>query len=152
MNTRYSVRYVHAVSAAPSDVGGRVELPSSAFADSKTLGAALRRAGVLAPGSSVREYRTEANRVVVFPRKAPGQWHSIILTDDIGSVYTALWADPIYCRMHATKDRNGARWTAACARAPGAVAPAEERRFLAAIRRLQRYEKAAFERANVKAW
>jgi hypothetical protein len=80
--SEWMVRFVHKISPSPKDVMGPVSIPDSAFADSKTLGAALRRAGVLEAGARVRHFRTEGDKVVVFPTM-PGSttyWHSIILT------------------------------------------------------------------------
>jgi hypothetical protein len=81
-DSEWMVRYVHKISPSPKDVAGPVIIPDSAFADSKKLGAALRKAGVLAAGARVRHFRTEGDKVVVFPTM-PGSttyWHSIILT------------------------------------------------------------------------
>jgi hypothetical protein len=78
----YMVGYIHKVSPSPQDVWGPVCLNDNAFSDSKTLGAALRKAHVLIPGGQVRQFRVEGDKVVVFP-SAPGMttyWHSIILT------------------------------------------------------------------------
>lgn len=78
----YMVGYIHKVSPSPQDVWGPVCLNDNAFSDSKTLGAALRKAHVLIPGGQVRNFRVEGERVIVFP-SAPGMttyWHSIILT------------------------------------------------------------------------
>lgn len=79
---QWMVRYVHKISPRDSDVKGPVTIPAGAFADRKKLGAALRKAGVLDPGAQVRNFRTEGDKVVVFP-SMPGMttyWHSIILT------------------------------------------------------------------------
>lgn len=78
----YMVRYVHKISPSSKDVAGPVHISGSAFSNSKTLGAALRKVGVLMAGARVRSFRTEGNQVVIFP-SAPGlttYWHSIILT------------------------------------------------------------------------
>jgi len=78
----YMVGYIHKISPSPQDVWGPVCLNDNAFSDSKTLGAALRKAHVLIPGGQVRQFRVEGDRVIVFP-SAPGMttyWHSIILT------------------------------------------------------------------------
>lgn len=80
----YSVRYVHKIAPRDTDRGADVVLPDNAMADRKTLGKALRRAGVLLTGASVVSFRVEANRVLVFPR-CPGlttYWHSIVLTHE----------------------------------------------------------------------
>lgn len=77
----YHVRYVHKVSPRDTDTA-TVALADTAFADRKTLAKALRDAKIMLSGCSIREMRTEANRVVVFPT-CPGlstYWHSIILT------------------------------------------------------------------------
>lgn len=78
----YMVRYVHKISPSAKDVAGPIELSASAFANKKALGAALRKAGVLLSGGTVRDFRTEGLKIVVFP-SVPGMttyWHSIILT------------------------------------------------------------------------
>lgn len=77
----YSVKYVHKISSSAKDVGPDVTLPGGAFSDSKTLGKALRKAGVLTSGGKVTNFRVEGNRVIIFP-SVPGMttyWHSIIL-------------------------------------------------------------------------
>ena len=79
---QWMVRYVHKISPSDRDTMGPVTIPNNAFSDSKTLGTALRRAKVLGSGAKVRSFRTEGDKVVVFP-SMPGlttYWHSIILT------------------------------------------------------------------------
>jgi len=79
---QWMVRYVHKISPSDRDTMGPVTIPNNAFSDSKTLGAALRRAKVLGSGAKVRSFQTEGDKVVVFP-SMPGlttYWHSIILT------------------------------------------------------------------------
>lgn len=78
----YMVRYVHKISPSDKDVMGPVHVPAGAFSNSKTLGAALRKVGVLMAGARVRNFRAEGEKVVIFP-SAPGlttYWHAIILT------------------------------------------------------------------------
>jgi hypothetical protein len=80
----WMVRYVHKISPSDKDVMGPVHIPGGAFSDRKKLGAALRKAKVMMAGTSIRSFRTEGNRVIVFP-SAPGMttyWHSIILTHE----------------------------------------------------------------------
>jgi hypothetical protein len=80
----WMVRYVHKISPSEKDVMGPVHIPGGAFADRKTLGAALRKVKVLDAGASVRSFRTEGNKVVVFP-SMPGlttYWHAIVLTHE----------------------------------------------------------------------
>ena len=79
--TRYSVRYVHKIAPSDKDTGPSVELADGAFAGSRELGKALRTAGVLMPGARVATFRSEADRVLVFPIK-PGlttYWHCVVL-------------------------------------------------------------------------
>jgi hypothetical protein len=74
---RYETRYVHKISPSEQDVGKTVDL-SSADIESKTkLAAALRRAGVLPHGGTIKSFRFEDDRIVVFPQASI--WHSIIL-------------------------------------------------------------------------
>jgi len=78
---RYSVRYVHKIAPSDKDKGPDVDLPGGAFAGSRELGKALRAAGVLLKGARVATFRSEADRVLVFPI-APGlttYWHCIVL-------------------------------------------------------------------------
>jgi len=80
----WMVRYIHKISPSDKDVMGPVHIPGGAFSDRKKLGAALRKVKVMMTGASIRSFRTEGNRVVVFPI-APGlttYWHSIILTHE----------------------------------------------------------------------
>jgi hypothetical protein len=82
---RYSVRYIHAISPRPTDVGPDVELTKEDLTDARSLAKALREAHVLCAGSRLREYREEGHvavgtlRIVAFPDRSAG-WHSIILT------------------------------------------------------------------------
>jgi len=81
-SAQYMVRYVHKISPSDKDVMGPVTIRDGAFSNRKTLGAALRGAGVLMAGASVRNFRVEGEKVVIFP-SAPGlttYWHAIILT------------------------------------------------------------------------
>lgn len=78
----WMVRFVHKISPSDKDVMGPVHIPASAFSDRKTLGVALRKVKVLGAGGSIRSFRTEGDKVVVFPTM-PGlttYWHAIILT------------------------------------------------------------------------
>lgn len=79
---RYAVRYVHKVSPNAADTRDDVEIRDGAFSNRKTLGKALRDAGVMMSGCRVDTFRVEDNRVVVFPI-CPGlstYWHAIVLT------------------------------------------------------------------------
>jgi hypothetical protein len=81
-NDQYMARYVHKISPRDTDVEGPFTIPGNAFSDRKTLGAALRKAKVISSGASVRSFRVEGEKIVVFPTM-PGlttYWHSIILT------------------------------------------------------------------------
>ena len=78
----YAVKYVHKISPSDKDVGPDVALPSGAFSDSKKLGAALRKAGILAAGGRVNAFRAQGDKTIVFP-SVPGlttYWHAIVLT------------------------------------------------------------------------
>lgn len=78
----YSVRYVHKVATSSHNPGGEVDISDNAFSNRNTLAKALRDNSVLVPGTRVREFRVEGDRVVVFPT-LPGlstYWHSVILT------------------------------------------------------------------------
>jgi hypothetical protein len=80
--SRYSVRYVHKVSPSDADTRDDVEIRDGAFSDRKTLGKALRDAGVMMSGCRVSQFRVEGDKVVVFPI-CPGlstYWHAIVLT------------------------------------------------------------------------
>ncbi len=55
-----------------------VSIPDAAWADRRSLGAALRNAGLLHGGVGVRFTRVEGDRVVVFPTRC--EWHSLVLT------------------------------------------------------------------------
>lgn len=73
----YVVRFVHKISPRDTDTTS-VALPDGAFADRKTLGAALRAAGVLCAGERIGSFRVEGPRVVAFP--VGTIWHSLIIT------------------------------------------------------------------------
>lgn len=74
----YSVRYVHKIAPSPADsIGQLIELPDGCFSDRKTLGKALRKAGVLPSGGRLWDYRVEGPRTVAFPTASV--WHAIIL-------------------------------------------------------------------------
>jgi hypothetical protein len=82
---RYNVRYYHKISPSDKDVMGPVEIPDSALLDRKTLGAALRNAGILSVGEFVRDFRGEGTKIVIFPGPlGTGAkrciWHSVVLT------------------------------------------------------------------------
>lgn len=80
--SRWDVQFIHKIHSRPEDRRLGVAIRDNAFADSKTLGKALRDAGVLDPGARVRTFRVEGDKVVVFPTM-PGlttYWHSVILT------------------------------------------------------------------------
>ncbi len=80
--TTYSVRYVHKIAPRDTDTGPDVTLHDGAPSDRKTLGKALRAAGVLSSGARVREYRAEGDKLIVFPIM-PGMttyWHAVVLT------------------------------------------------------------------------
>jgi len=76
---RFSSRYVHKISPSERDVGPTVELSIADLENRRTLGAALRRVHIMSHGDSIRSYRVEARRVIVFPNKSI--WHSIILSE-----------------------------------------------------------------------
>ena len=79
----YMVRYVHKISPSDKDVAGPVHVPAAALASKKSLGASLRKSGIMMAGASVRSFRVEADgKVAIFP-SAPGMttyWHAIVLT------------------------------------------------------------------------
>lgn len=80
----YHVRFVHKVDSSARDTM-HVELEDGAFNTRVDAGQALRNAGVIGHGCSVREMRANADgSIVVFPI-CPGlttYWHSIILTPE----------------------------------------------------------------------
>lgn len=103
----YSVKYTHKISPSSKDVGPDVNLPDGAFSDSKTLGRALRQAGVLISGAKVNSFRTEGDKTIVFP-SAPGlttYWHSVVLThldrDDAPIARNSLARNPARARRGA---------------------------------------------------
>jgi hypothetical protein len=73
----YLVRYVHKISPSEKDVAGPVELSMADLATKKSLAAALRRARVIQGGDTIRSFRFEDSKIVVFPQASI--WHSIIL-------------------------------------------------------------------------
>ena len=78
---KYTVRYVHKIATSTKDVGPDVEIANGAFSDSKSLGKALRAAGVLASGSRVENFRVEGDKTIIFPW-LPGSttyWHAVVL-------------------------------------------------------------------------
>ena len=105
----WMVRYVHKISPSNQDVKGPITIPGGAFSNSKMLGAALRRAGVLAPGAQVRSFRVEGDKVVVFP-SLPGSttyWHSIILTNADSNPNAREAREPHLARDYIAVDRRG---------------------------------------------
>lgn len=67
----------------PNKETSEVELWVDALNTKKSLGRALRDARILTSGQTVREFRREGDKVVVFPNNAPGLttgYHSITLT------------------------------------------------------------------------
>lgn len=77
-NRNLSIRYVHKISPRDTDVCECNTIADSAFADRRTLAAALRARGILVSGTRLREMRVEADRVVCFPDR--GVWHSLVIT------------------------------------------------------------------------
>lgn len=73
----YNVRFIHKISPSPTDTKGPVEIPDKAFSNRRTLGYALRFAGVLCRGERIATFRVEGAKVIVFPQATI--WHSIIL-------------------------------------------------------------------------
>jgi hypothetical protein len=105
----WMVRYVHKISPSNQDVKGPITIPGGAFSNSKMLGAALRRAGVLAPGAQVRSFRVEGDKVVVFP-SLPGSttyWHSIILTNADSNPNAREAREPHLARDYIAVDTRG---------------------------------------------
>jgi hypothetical protein len=81
---KYMIQYVHKISPRASDKMGPVEIPDSAFSNRNTLGAALRKVGVLMSGARINSFRVQGIKVVAFP-SAPGlttYWYSIIITPE----------------------------------------------------------------------
>lgn len=74
----WSARFVHKISPSAADVASSVSIPDDAWADRRSLGAALRKAGLLYSGMSVRSFRRVGDDVVVFPSRC--EWHSITLS------------------------------------------------------------------------
>lgn len=74
---RYSTRFIHRINPRPEDVGPDVDLTPAATVSLSALTAVLWGIQVI-PKNGLREFRVEADKIVVFPRKGP--WHSIILT------------------------------------------------------------------------
>lgn len=73
----YEAHFVHKISPDSSDIKGPFKIPDSAFSNRNTLGKALREAGVLSSGQSLRTFRTEGDKVIAFPRASI--WHVIAL-------------------------------------------------------------------------
>lgn len=76
----YLVRYVHKISPRDTDKAW-VKLPGGAFSDSKTLARHLRSTGILSPGTRLRSFRVEGDKVVAFPDR--GVWHSLTLEEQV---------------------------------------------------------------------
>lgn len=74
---RYQVRYVHKISPSEKDIAGPIELSMDDLATKKALAAALRRERILPSGDTIKSFRFENDKVVVFPQASI--WHSIIL-------------------------------------------------------------------------
>ena len=73
---RYHVRFIHKISPRDTDVA-TAEIRDEAFSDRKTLGAALRKGGILCSGERLITFRVEGAKIVAFPQATI--WHSIIL-------------------------------------------------------------------------
>lgn len=71
----YASRFVHKVAPSAKDVGPAVALELPDLTDRKTLGAALRRAGI---SERIGSFRLEDGKIVIFPQKSI--WHAIVLT------------------------------------------------------------------------
>lgn len=83
MNT-VNAYWVHKISNPSYSVEINRPFPLASLSDPKSLGAALRAAGIFWPGCSVRDYRVERSdegriQIVVFPRN-PSCWHALIMT------------------------------------------------------------------------
>lgn len=76
----YAVRYVHRIAPSDADTAPNVALPDNAFSDSKALGAALRKAGLLRRGQRLSGMRAEGSKLIAFP--CASVWHAIILTEE----------------------------------------------------------------------
>lgn len=78
----YTSRYVHSIAPRDTDTGPDVTLDQRDMRDRRTLGAALRKAGILDKGNSLSDFRQEpSGRIVAFPRtRYGGMWHAFILT------------------------------------------------------------------------
>lgn len=74
---RYETRYVHKIAPSEKDVGNPVDVEPADLTSKTKLAAALRHAGVLSRGDTIRSFRFEDDRIVVFPQKSI--WNSIIL-------------------------------------------------------------------------
>ena len=76
----YAVRFVHPISPKAADKSPNTYAVSEAcMLDNRTLGAELRRLGLLPAGVRVSSFRRHnSGRTVVFPGKG-SMWHSIIL-------------------------------------------------------------------------
>lgn len=74
---RYETRYVHKISPSAKDVGNPVDVEPADLTSRTKLAAALRNAGVLSRGDTIKSFRFEDDRIIVFPQKSI--WHSIVL-------------------------------------------------------------------------
>lgn len=76
------ITFVHPIAGkCPDATMLDVYLPDGAAADRKAMAKALRNAGVLTSGVSVREMRVDGDKVVCFPSRVPGGWHSLTLSN-----------------------------------------------------------------------
>lgn len=83
-NHDYVVSYVHQISQLPSDQDCKLAAVEPAdLTDRKTLGACLRRQGVIGTGVRVSRYKVEeSGRIVIWPTQPPGMttgWLSLSL-------------------------------------------------------------------------
>lgn len=77
----YMVRFVHKIAPRDDDVEGPVRIPDNAFSNKRTLAKALRMAGILGSGDSIRSMRVEGDKIIVFPGGWTGKtWNAIVLT------------------------------------------------------------------------
>lgn len=74
---RYETRYVHKISPSDKDVGKPVDVEPADLTSRTKLAAALRNAGVLSRGDTIKSFRFEDDRIIVFPQASI--WHSIVL-------------------------------------------------------------------------
>ncbi len=102
-----------------------------------------------APAFIVADKKT--GRELPKPRKAISLRETVgargVMSAPRAAVFASLWSDPKYVRLHARKDKLGRAWNVADARKEPQAAAAEKR-FMAAIRRVQKYEDAALIKAG----